>query len=211
MQKPTWASLLLLVATMLAPTITHADAKKFRARDDGGSRVTFVSDAPLETITGLTTKVVGTITMDPADISKAKGKFKVPVASLRTGDDLRDEHLRGKNWLDAKSNPHVHFEITEVVKGSKALKPNKDTKVKVKGKLTVNGITQKIVAEGKVRWIPLTDELKKTPGINGDVLRIKADFSTKLEDHHVSVPSIVRLKVSNDINVSVDIRAIAGK
>ena len=88
----------------------------FRVPNDGKSRATFVSDAPLETMVGKSSKVTGELTVDPADITKTKGSFKVPVVSLRTDNDLRDEHLQGDGWLDAKKNPNIHFEITEVLK-----------------------------------------------------------------------------------------------
>ena len=46
---------------------------------------------------------------------------------------------------------------------------------------------------------------------SGDSLRIKTAFTVTLEDHMISVPSIVRLKVANDIAVSVDLNAVAKK
>jgi polyisoprenoid-binding protein YceI len=189
----------ILAVCMAAPAISHADATTFRVLDDGKSRVTFVSDAPLETMIGKSSKVTGQLTADPADITKTKGSFKVPVVSLRTDNDLRDEHLQGDGWLDAKKHPSIHFEITEVVLGKKSsgeLKKNKETKVQVKGKFTVHGITRPATANGTVKW-------------SGDSLHIKAKFAAKLEDHDISVPSIVRLKVANDIAVSVDLRAVA--
>ena len=64
-------------------------------------------------MTGKSSKVTGSITVDPADITKTTGSFKVPVVSLRTDNDLRDEHLQGDGWLDAKKNPNIHFQITE--------------------------------------------------------------------------------------------------
>jgi polyisoprenoid-binding protein YceI len=133
------------------------------------------------------------------DISKAKGSFKVPVASLRTDNDLRDEHLQGDGWLDAKNHPNIHLEITEVIagkKGSGQLKKNKDTKVQVKGKFTAHGVTKPMIANGTVKW-------------SDNSLHIKAKFTANLEDHLISVPSIVRLKVANEIDVSVDLRAVA--
>ncbi len=190
---------LILAVCMAAPTITRADATTYRVRDDGKSSATFVSDAPLETMTGETSKVTGTLTVDPADITKTKGSFKVPVVSLRTDNDLRDEHLQGDGWLDAKKNPNIHFQITEIVlgkKGSAELKKNKSTKVQVKGKFTAHGVTKPITASGTVKW---TDA----------EMHIKAKFAVALEDHDISVPSIVRLKVANDIAVSVDLHAVA--
>lgn len=208
-RKLGWLSGLVWAAALWTPIVAQADTKTFRAREDGGSRATFVSDAPLETITGVTSLVTGKVTFDPDSISDVKGTFKVPVGTIRTGVDLRDEHLRGKNWLDAKNNPHAYFEIEKLVKGPKSLKPNKDTKVKVLGKFTVHGITQQVLADATVRWIPFSNEIKGTPGIDNDVLRVKASFAIKLEDHQVSVPAIVRLKVSNEIDVNVDLRAVA--
>ncbi len=190
---------LILAACMAVPSLSLADVMTYRVKDDGKSRATFVSDAPLETMTGKTSKVTGTVTFDPSNISTTTGSFQVPVVSLRTDNDLRDEHLQGDGWLDAKQNPEIGFEITEIILGKKAsteLKKNKDTKVQVKGKFTAHGVTKPVTAAGTANW-------------TGDSLRIKAKFDVTLEDHMISVPSIVRLKVANVINVSVDLRAVA--
>jgi len=197
MKNATRVSVILAVC-MAVPAFAGADSKTFRVRS-GKSNATFVSDAPLETMVGKTSKITGSLSVDPADITKTKGSFKVPVASLRTDNDLRDEHLQGDGWLDAKKNPNIHFEITEVILGkkdSKELKANKDARVQVKGKFTAHGITKPVTAKGTANW-------------SGDSLRIQADFTIKLEDHQISVPSIVRLKVANEIAVSVDLFAVA--
>lgn len=182
---------LLLAASLATPAVSRAEMATYKI----SGKATFISDAPLETMEGTTSKVTGTLEVDPADITSAKGKFKAAVASLRTGNDLRDEHLQGDGWLDAENSPYIHFEIAEVVlgkKGSKELKKGKDTKVEVKGRFTAHGITKDVTARGTVKW-------------SGETIRIKADFPVKLTDHDISVPSIVRLKVANDIAVSVDL------
>ncbi|RLB42264.1 MAG: hypothetical protein DRH30_05140 [Deltaproteobacteria bacterium] len=189
----------ILAVCMAVPASSQADATTFRVRDDGKSRVTFVSDAPLETMIGKSSKVTGSVTADPADITKTTGSFSVPVVSLDTDNELRDEHLQGDGWLDAKKNPKIHFEITEVIpgkRGSRELKKNKDTKVQVKGKFTAHGITKPVLANGTVRW-------------SDGSLHIKAKFTVTLEDHLISVPSIVRLKIANEIAVAVDLHAVA--
>ena len=188
-----------LACCLALPAVSLADATTFVVKPDGKSSATFVSDAPLETMTGKTSKVTGSVTVDPTDITKTKGKFKVPVTSLRTGSDLRDEHLQGDGWLDAKKNPFLHFEITEVIIGKKSstqLKKGKNTKVEVKGKFTAHGVTQFVNAKGTVNW-------------SGDELRIQAEFPYDLTAHEISVPSIVRLKVANEMTATVDLRAKA--
>lgn len=190
---------LILAACLVVPAVSQADTTTFQVRADGKSTATFVSDAPLETMTGKSAKLSGSLSVDPADITKTKGSFKVPVASMTTDNDLRDEHLRGDGWLDAKKTPNIHFEITEIVLGKKdspALKSGKNRKVQVKGKFTAHGVSKPAVAKGTVNW-------------SGNEIRIKAAFTVALEDHNVSVPSIVRLKVANDIAVSVDIVGVA--
>jgi len=189
----------IVAVCLLTPTWSFAEPTTFVVRDDGKSRAEFVSDAPLDTMVGKTDRVSGTLTVDPADISKTKGSFEVPVASLRTGNDLRDEHLRGDGWLDEKKYPRIHFQITEVVLGkkdAKALKKNKDTKVQVKGNFTAHGVTKPVTTNGTVRW-------------SDDALRIKSKFTIRLEDHDISVPTIVRLKIANEMQVSVDLVAVA--
>ncbi len=198
MRMATQAGVILAICLAL-PVVSLADAKTFVVKADGKSGATFVSDAPLETMTGKTNKVTGSLTVDPADITKTKGKFKVPVKSIRTGSDLRDEHLQGDGWLDAEKNPFLHFEITEVVLGKKSsteLKQGKHTKVEVKGKFTAHGVTQFVTAKGTVKW-------------SGDELHIKAEFPYELTAHEISVPSIVRLKVANEMTATVELRATA--
>ncbi len=189
----------VVAACFASPLAAAADATTFRVKAGGKSKIEFESDAPLETMVGKTKKISGSLSVDPVDITKTTGSFKVPVASLRTGNDLRDEHLRGDGWLDAKKFPSIHFEITEVVlgkKGNKELKQGKDTNVTVKGKFTAHGVTKVVTSDGTVNW-------------SGDAMRIRASFIAKLTDHDISVPSIVRLKVANDISVSVDLAARA--
>ncbi|MBK8172860.1 MAG: YceI family protein [Sandaracinaceae bacterium] len=200
-------SVAVAVLLSLAPS-AQAQTRQFVVRNDGGSRVQFVSDAPLETITGVTSGLSGEVSVDPANLATVAGRVQASVASLRTGVDLRDEHLRGESWLDAAHHPSATFEVTGV-EGATALRPNEAVNVRVRGRFTIHGVTREITTTGRVRLIPLTPELARTPGINGDVLRIQATFTVRLTDYNVSVPLPVRLKVANDIQVTVDLRAVA--
>jgi polyisoprenoid-binding protein YceI len=173
-------------------------------KDKQGQRhcthVQFVSDAPLETITGVSTSVSGEITVDPAKASEGKAKIEVDVASINTSVDLRDEHLRSDKWLDAAKFPKATFQITSVSFAS--LKPNDVVEGVVKGKFTIHGVTKPVSAKVKVRYTPAADGKPAT-------LRILGGFNVKLEDHKVSIPTIVALKVAKEVTVNVDIQATA--
>lgn len=201
-------SLLAALVAILPAAVGEAQTREFQIRNDGGSRIQFVSDAPLETITGVSSHVTGTVRVNPDDVSSTRGTVRVRVASLRTGVDLRDEHLRGDDWLDAQRHPNASFEITGV-EGASSLEPNRSTRVRVRGRFTIHGVTRDVTANAQVRLIPLNDELRRS-GIDGDVLRVQASFQVELDEHNVSIALPVRLKVSNEIQVNVTIRAIAG-
>src|SRR5262245_22292217 len=99
-----------LAVMSLAP-VALAQSRTFDVKNDGGSRIQFVSDAPLETITGVSTNMSGSFTFDPAHPDQARGRVAVVVSSIRTGIDLRDEHLRSDHWLDGTRYPSATFEI----------------------------------------------------------------------------------------------------
>jgi polyisoprenoid-binding protein YceI len=194
---------LFAVAVAIAPLAlagsAAAQAKTFKVDDRGGSSIQFVSDAPLEKFTGKSSALSGAVTVDPAKIDKnAKGELKCEVATIKTNLALRDEHLASENWLDAKKHPQAKLVITKI-SGADKLKPNDVTDVKVSGKFTLHGVTKDITTPAKVRF---------TPGAKPS-LRVVASFTVHLEDYKVSIPSIVALKVSPDIVVNVDLKAIA--
>jgi polyisoprenoid-binding protein YceI len=203
-------SLPLLAALGLAAgwaSTAAAQSRSFEVRNDGGSRIQFVSDAPLETITGVSSHVTGNVQVNPNDLSTARGTVQVRVASIRTGVDLRDEHLRSDSWLDAQRHPNATFEIVRV-EGASRLTPNQVSRIRIHGRFSIHGVTRDIVANARVRYIPLTDEMRGNQ-ISGDVIRAQASFRVQLTDYDVSVPLPVRLKVSNEIRVNVTLRAIA--
>ncbi len=193
--------------SLVAASSADAQSRRFRIRNDGGSRIQFISDAPLETITGVSSHVTGDVTLDPSNLSGMRGTVNVRIASIRTGIDLRDSHLRSDNWLDAGRWENATFEVTSV-EGASSLTPNQVQRVRIRGRFSLHGVTHDVVANARIRLIPLTDELRANH-INGDVLRAQASFRVRLTDYNVSVPLPVRLKVANEIRVNVTIRAIA--
>jgi polyisoprenoid-binding protein YceI len=161
--------------------------------DDAESRVQFVSDAPLEKITGVGHAIGGNVELDPAAVQTTKGSLELDVASIKTNVDLRDEHLRGPDWLDAARYPKIKFQITRV-EGASALSPNVPADLKVHGKLSMHGVTRDEVAAAKVRWVP------------AEGVHVQAQFKVNLTQYKVSVPTIVRLKVSDEIGLNVTLR-----
>ncbi len=197
-----WLASLTFGVCLLHASDGAAQLRSFKV--GAGSQIQFVSDAPLERITGVTSKVSGEISVDPNAPSAAKARISVPVASIKTNNDLRDEHLRSENWLDAARAPNIELVLTQV-SGIDKLVPDSAQEATLTGKLTVHGVPQDITTKARVRWSP---NAASTNG-GGDALRVQASFVVKLGNHKVSIPSIVALKVSPNIQVNVDLRARA--
>jgi polyisoprenoid-binding protein YceI len=198
LHRMTFAALAGVFALLASTGTVAAQAKTFKVAE---GQIQFVSDAPLEKFTGTSNKVSGELNVDPKQPAQTKGSVKVEISSIKTGIDLRDEHLQNESWLDAKKYPHAEFTITKV-SGIDQLKPNEAVEANVTGKFSLHGVTQEVSTTAKVRWIP-------GDGGKAGSLRVVGSFSVNLEKHKVSIPKIVALKVSPDIVVNVDIRAVS--
>ena len=81
--------------------------------------------------------VDGVVNIDPENPTASFGSFSVETASIDTGVDQRDGHLRSADFFDAANNPTFTFTSTSVVaKGG--------DEYKVTGDLTVKGVTKPV-------------------------------------------------------------------
>lgn len=81
----------------------------------------------------------GTVVMD-RDGGASSVKVTVKTASIDTGMDKRDDHLRKPEFLDVAKFPEMMFESTKVSF------TGKDT-AKVEGKLTLHGVTKPLTLD----------------------------------------------------------------
>ena len=159
------------------------------------TNITFISEADLETIHGISHAMGGSITVD-ASGKKASGKLRVGVAALRTGIAKRDEHLRSDVWLDARKHPYIRLEVVSAVEGA-------DGKTwDMRARITIKGVTKAFKTKAKVRAIPA--KLGARLG-NGSWVRVRAKFDVTLSDFGIQIPQMVGAKVNKVWAVGVDI------
>lgn len=184
---------LVALAALLQTSTVEAQSRSWSVQR---IRSTFRSEAQLETINGISNRGSGSLTFDPANLGSVSGRIEVPVASIATGIEERDEHLHGARWLDAAGHPNAVFEIVEVT-GATALQ-NGETSFSARGRFTIHGQTHDVNVQARVRWD------------GGDEVQARARFTIRLDQYGVSIPAVARLKVNNEISVSVRIRLGAG-
>jgi polyisoprenoid-binding protein YceI len=198
-----------LVAIINAPALLAA--QEFTVQG-GLSNISFESDAMLETITGTTSDVSGTVTTDLTNPSATTATVTVPVASLRTGVDLRDEHLVSGDWLDAGAHPNITFAIASVDAPSGAtLTHGQAVTATVAGTLTIKGTSHEVSVPAQVTFYEVESaDVAGTYGIEGNVLRVTSSFTVLLSDYGINVPGPLRAKVSNEIGVTIRLTAVQG-
>ena len=91
----------------------------------------------LSKVRGRFTEFRGEIEGDPTDISLARARFEVDLASVDTGTEARDTHLRSADFFDVDKFPKMVFQ-------SKSITPSGDGTYQVVGDLTIKDITHEV-------------------------------------------------------------------
>jgi polyisoprenoid-binding protein YceI len=160
--------------------------------------ITFALDAPLEVINGLSNKIKGTVVVEG---TKASGKLAVPVNSIKTGNESRDEDLLNEKWLDAAKYPDLIVEFKDVALPA-ALEPGKPLKVQTKAQFTIHGVTREEPVEVTATLLKESADTKKRGP--GDLLRVRAKFQIPLEAYKINRTGALILKVGEVADVTVD-------
>jgi len=102
------------------------------------SEITFkVKHLMITNVTGSFTQFDATLESDADDYSDAKISFNAAVASISTGNQQRDEHLKSDDFFGAASFPELTFVSTSFVKKS-------DSDYALIGDLTIKGVTKSV-------------------------------------------------------------------
>jgi polyisoprenoid-binding protein YceI len=192
----TRAAIPALLALALSPALAHQDSGTVYYVGHGSKfvNIVFESQMDLETIIGVANQATGEIRVDARN-DAASVELTVPVASMKTGIDLRDEHLRSEQWLDEKRFPAIGFKSKSVKKGS-------DGKLDVAGEFTLRGVTRELAVRVEAKEIP-EEASKKAKFPEGRWIKFTTEFTVKLSDHGLKVPEAAAAKVNDEWKVKM--------
>ena len=196
--------LLILQGTLFCQNfdISKTGIQTFYFKDpQNRNQLSFTSDAPFETFTGLATDVWGEVSFDPGDVQNTlNGEILVSVKSIETGIEMRDQELRGAGWLDAEKYPTISFKI-EKVEGINVLDNNK-IKLSLIGSFNCHGKTKVISLNVTLTYLAKSESTKKR--LPGDLLSVVSEFSIKLSDYGIN-SIFIPDRVSDKIEIAVNI------
>ncbi len=127
-----------IVALTVLLGASTAAAQSTYSIDTAHSNVGFKVRHLVAKVSGSFNEFDGTITANFENLDASSVEFVIKTASIDTGNEKRDGHLRSADFFDAEQYPEISF------KSSKITKKGKDTYV-VAGILTMRGVNQPVV------------------------------------------------------------------
>lgn len=167
------------------------------AIDQTHSEVGFrVKHMMIATVRGRFRDVVGTIEVDEDALSSSSVEARISVASIDTGVDQRDEHLRSADFFDAATYPEIAFQSTRIERAG--------TKYTIHGNLTIRDTTHPIVLN--------SERLGVVVGMDG-VRRAAFSARTQINRKDWGLTWNVALEaggwlVGDEIGIELDIAAV---
>ncbi len=130
---------------------------------------------------------------NPDNLEASRVRVSMDAASIDTGQEARDQHLRSEDFLKADEFPAIDFVSTEITEGE------------IRGDLTIRGVTRPIVLDAELAGI--------VPNMQGGQ---RAAFSarTRINREDFGLTWNVALEsggllVSKEIKIEIDLAVVS--
>lgn len=171
--------------------------------DSSHSSVTAaVKHMMLTTVRGAFSGASGVIDFDPARPEAGAIELRIPAASVNTGDEKRDGHLRSADFLDAKNHPEIVFKSRKITP-----KGHADEFV-VDGDLTIRGTTKPVSVNVELLGIAADPRAGQRAGFDATFSFDRTRWGLTW---NMPIPSgvLVSEKIAIEANIAATLRAEA--
>lgn len=174
------------------------DASGHYDLDAAHSRLGFVARHVMVTkVRGSFHEFAGSFDLDASNWSASAAQITIQVASIDTGSEQRDGHLRTNDFFDAPNHPLINFTSTRVEQTAE------DT-FAVTGDLTIKGITRPVTVDFAYTGSAVDPYGNTRVGFEGSSTIDRTDFGITFNAPLESGGVLV----SNKITLEFDISAI---
>lgn len=179
---------ILIGCILLIASGAQAQSKYFTKT----GRITFYSKAPLEDIEASTKTAAAVL-----DAASGALQFSVLMKGFEFKKALMQEHFN-ENYVESDKFPNGEFK--GIVINNPEINYNKPGSypAQIKGKLTIHGVTKDVATTGTVI-------------VEADGIKTSSVLTISLSDYNIKRPAMVREKLSNTIQISVDCKLDALK
>ena len=183
-----------LSLSLLLPALAAAEPVTYKV-DADHSGVSFTIRHFVSNVPGRFRDFDGVIKYDKQNPAASSVEFTVKAPSIDTGNNDRDEHLRGPDFFDVQKFPTLTFTSTKVAA------KDADT-LDVTGNLTMHGVTKQITIPVEVLGTV------KTP--NGEKAGFESSFTVNRKDYGIVWNRVLDAGGSvlgEDVKVNISIEA----
>ena len=130
------------------------------------------------------------------DLARSRATVRIAAASLSTGNNDRDAHLRSGDFFDAENHPELVF-VT------RAIEPRGGDDYRISGDLTIRGVTRPVTLDGEIQG-PVKDPWGGTRfglSASGKISRKEfgLDWNAVLEAGGLLVGDEVKLSIETEL------------
>jgi polyisoprenoid-binding protein YceI len=176
----------LVLAALVLPRAVGAQALRFRIQPEA-SEITFRATSRLMNADGRFSRFSGDVVVDPAALTSARISLTIDAASLDTGIEMRDKHLRSTDFFEVERFPTVTFQSVRVEAAGR--------RATVVGRLTLHGVTREIA-------VPIDVHIANT------ALVASGEFIVNRGEYAINYNSFVN-PIGNEVRVAFTFRARA--
>ena len=136
------------------------------------------------------------VLFDPSDLENSSISVTIPIESINTKNDRRDNHLMSEDFFNAEQWPNLTFE-------SSTIEQTGDNQFVAKGQLTIRDVTRDFELPFELLGVmdhPMRDG-KKVAGIVANAELMRTDFGVGVGDW--AATAVVGDKVNINLNLEL--------
>lgn len=173
-----------------ATTPPESDAFSGQWAIEDSSKVYFSVTTSRETVNYEMDQVTGTWTINSAKPAESTAEGTVVLSSMNSGSGQRDTHVKSADYLDIAQHPEATFKATSFEGLPEGLAAQTVYPLKIKGELTVKGITKEVEFSGNTI-------------LDNGVLKLEANTVVTFDDYGMKNPHNVVMETENNITVEL--------
>ncbi len=174
----------LALASLVSPRAAAAEPLRFRIQPEA-SEISFRATSRLMNADGRFSRFSGDVVADPAALTGARITLAIDAASINTGIEMRDNHLRSSDFFDVERFPTVAFQSLRVESAGR--------RATVVGRLTLHGVTREIA-------VPIDVQITST------ALVASGEFIVNRGEYGINYNSFLN-PIGNEVRVAFTFRA----
>lgn len=199
-----WYLAVLLVTALIVSQATASAAPTEGAwsTDGAHTEINFSVKHFFTPVTGSFEDFEIDLDYNPEKPDKSSVEVRIKVASVNTGNEKRDNHLRSGDWFEAEQHPYMTFKSTSVRKVS-------ENKLVAKGPLTIKGKSQEIelpITLLGTQMIP--EQMQQMLGGTKNVASFQASTTIDRGDYGVGVGNwAATMVVGGEVSIEILLEA----